>query len=233
MSVATIDVTSHIQESYGSEGPRLAEGGGLPTRHNAPLTGPEKPDMASFANVDTESYGAGVFNGTSAATPHVAGMAALIKDYNPTYTADQIEQALISHASDASNDLGTSGYDNQYGWGRARYIAGPAAVDLIRFEAKLKRAGIRLVWETASEIDNLGFNVYRAEVADGPWMQLNDALIPSQAPGSPTGAIYRFTDRNVQVGGVYYYLLEDVDTHGQANAHGPIRVEFNRVPRPH
>jgi hypothetical protein len=30
-----------------------------------------KPDVSAYANVSTESYGAGVFNGTSSATPHV------------------------------------------------------------------------------------------------------------------------------------------------------------------
>ncbi len=53
------------------------------------------------------------FQGTSMAAPHVAGTAALIKAEHPTWTPDEIRQALQS----TSLDLGSSGRDNVYGWG--------------------------------------------------------------------------------------------------------------------
>jgi len=234
VSVAAIDVTSHAQESYSSEGPILAPGGGLPTLRLAPLAGPQKPDMASFANVDTESYGPGVFNGTSAATPHVAGMAALIKDNNPAFTADQIEQELLVHASYPTNDLGTPGHDYEYGWGMARFYRSPNAVDLARFQALPEDASIRVEWETAQEIDNLGFNLYRGAALEGPRLQLNGTLIPSQAPGTAVGAAYEWLDQGVAPGVTYYYWLEDVDVYGQATLHGPVEaaVQVRRLIAP-
>ncbi len=75
-----------------------------------------------------------------------------------------------------------------------------------------------------TEIDNLGFNLYRAESPDGPYVKLNEELIPSQAPGSPIGAVYVWLDSTVQMGRIYYYKLEDVDIYGYTTMHGPVEV---------
>lgn len=53
------------------------------------------------------------FDGTSMATPHVAGVAALILSQNPTFTPDQVRQRLQSTAE----DKGATGWDQYYGWG--------------------------------------------------------------------------------------------------------------------
>jgi hypothetical protein len=98
----------------------------------------------------------------------------------------------------------------------------PTAVDLASFEAAGAAGNIVLNWETASEIDNLGFNLYRADSADGPRTQLNAGLIPSQNPGSPVGASYQFVDNTASSGATYYYWLETMDVYGQTNLHGPV-----------
>lgn len=56
------------------------------------------------------------WQGTSMASPHVAGVAALVWSHFPTKTAQEIRQALESSAQ----DLGSSGKDNQYGHGLVR-----------------------------------------------------------------------------------------------------------------
>jgi subtilisin family serine protease len=53
------------------------------------------------------------FDGTSMATPHVSGAAALVFGENPSLTPAQVESILKSTAQ----DLGTSGYDTTYGFG--------------------------------------------------------------------------------------------------------------------
>lgn len=121
LSVAAVDVNTTIQESYSSEGPVLGPGGSL-----AASVFP-KPDLASVANVSTESsQGGPPFNGTSAATPHVAGIAALVRQLNPTLTVDQLEAEL--HQIAAANDLGTPGFETQHGHGLLRFTGGPPVV---------------------------------------------------------------------------------------------------------
>jgi hypothetical protein len=79
-------------------------------------------------------------SGTSQAAPHVAGLAALIWARNPTYTAAQVRSVIQL----AAVDLGTAGWDQQYGWGR---IDAPAALGLTLLdvtpvgEAKSARVG--------------------------------------------------------------------------------------------
>jgi len=57
----------------------------------------------------------GTMSGTSMATPHVAGVAALAWSVAPSATAQQVRQALLATA----HDLGTTGYDPIYGYGLA------------------------------------------------------------------------------------------------------------------
>jgi hypothetical protein len=109
--------------------------------------------------------------------------------------------------------------------------AEPTAIDLARFEARAEGAAIALEWETVSEVDNLGFNLYRAESQDGVPVQINDGIIPSQVLGAPLGAIYQFRDETALPGTTYYYWLEDVDIHGKSMYHGPVTAAYKLYDR--
>jgi len=120
MTVAALDVTSpYPQESYSSEGPTNGSGG-------AETGGFTKPDISGFANVATESYTGSTFNGTSAATPHVAGAAALVLSAYPNYTPAQLQSFLEGRAI----DMGSGGMDTLYGYGRLHLGDPPAGLDL-------------------------------------------------------------------------------------------------------
>lgn len=77
--------------------------------------------------VTKPASGYDAWDGTSMATPHVSGVAALVWSCNPAWTNKQIRTALIATAE----DLGVAGRDVNYGYGlvRARaardYLLGP------------------------------------------------------------------------------------------------------------
>jgi hypothetical protein len=127
------------------------------------------------------------------------------------------------------------------------------AVELADFSATQEGEQIVIQWQTVSELDNLGFNLYRSTSTslpelggteggliqlyrstsaslpelggtEGGLIQLNSTLIPSQAPGSGQGQAYDWVDNSVQAGTTYYYWLEDVDVNGGRRIHGPVSV---------
>ena len=106
--MGAVDVNSpYSLENYSSQGPTFGNSGVC-------SGGSTKPDIVAYANVSTVSYGSTVINGTSAATPHVAGASALVKQLYPAYTVTQLQNYIEGDAL----DLGTPGKDNRYGWGR-------------------------------------------------------------------------------------------------------------------
>jgi hypothetical protein len=94
------------------------------------------------------------------------------------------------------------------------------AVTLADFAATAAGDHILVAWETTSELDNAGFNLYRGATGAAPEERL--AFIPSQAPGSTQGASYGWPDMDVAAGDTYWYWLEDVDLSGATTMHGPV-----------
>ncbi len=74
-------------------------------------------DVCAPGNLIYSTYvnnGYQYLSGTSMATPHVSGLAALVKSYVPALTNVDIELILDRTA----DDLGPAGWDNHYGFGR-------------------------------------------------------------------------------------------------------------------
>ncbi len=80
---------------------------------------------------DTLSDSYRYFNGTSAAAPHVSGLASLLKGYKPTLYNDDIENIIELSAK----DLDLAGWDKFTGWGR---INAKAAFDSLQIPNTIK-----------------------------------------------------------------------------------------------
>ena len=73
-----------------------------------------KPDVVGAACGETALQGAGQsFCGTSQASPHVAGMAALVRQKFPDFTPQDVVEYLVENAQ----ERGSPGYDNTWGTG--------------------------------------------------------------------------------------------------------------------
>jgi subtilisin family serine protease len=84
-----------------------------------PLTnGVFKPDISGPSGVGSASYaleGGSKFPGTSASTPQVSGLAALLKSANPSLSPDELTQVLFENVK----DNGAKGPDYVFGYGEA------------------------------------------------------------------------------------------------------------------
>lgn len=98
----------------------------------------------------------------------------------------------------------------------------PSVITLAYFDAEAGDDGtVTLSWETATEIDNAGFNIYRSKHRNGTYTKINNALITAKGDAT-SGTTYSFADTPRR--GTYYYRLEDIDTNGVSIMHDPVRV---------
>jgi hypothetical protein len=109
--------------------------------------------------------------------------------------------------------------------------SGTTAVKLMSFVAVPGDSSVTLEWRTGSELDNLGFHVYRSLSADGPWTRLTSSLIPGLG-SSPLGRAYSWQDTGLTNGVRDYYRLEDVDTSSVSTFHGPVSAVPVPAPSP-
>jgi subtilisin family serine protease len=72
------------------------------------------PGSGIYSTLPVSQGSYGYKNGTSMATPHVAGLAALIWSASPSLSEDQVRNFIQSTA----DDLGTAGWDQYFGHGR-------------------------------------------------------------------------------------------------------------------
>jgi hypothetical protein len=98
----------------------------------------------------------------------------------------------------------------------------PTGVSLAQFFARPMDGAINVEWETTTDVNILGFNLYRAQDRLGEPLLLNEALIPVQELGSSLGAQYQYPDRSALPGLLYHYWLDFVRVDGSTSRHGPV-----------
>jgi hypothetical protein len=122
------------------------------THDDAPWSGSNRGPEVDVAAPGVDIFSTGRFgsyyvsDGTSMATPHVSGLAALIWSLEPAFSVDQVTHVITSTA----HDVYTPGWDQRTGWGRIDAQA--AVLDLVQPEVDLTvdPPSIALGYETAT-----------------------------------------------------------------------------------
>lgn len=140
-----------------------------------------KPDLSSMGEgsyVCSPDYVFGAGNGTSYATPILAGAVACLMQANPTKTNMQILQALKSSASKSTNP------DNNYGWGIPDMCVANTLLNPVSVNELEKITGFNLYPNPAQNFINFSLNQKPENV------QMTDVL------GKELDVVYNETQSN-------------------------------------
>lgn len=180
----------------------------------------------TFATNQPANFGFWFYQGTSMATPHVSGVAALVWAANPGFTASDVTKALESTAK----DLGASGWDRYYGWGlvnAAAAVAGtptdtqPPVVNITAPASGTTVSGTTTITATAS--DNVGVSSVRYKI-DGA------ASVPMSSVGSNT---YQGSwDSTTTSNGGHTIAVEALDAAGNVGS-GQVNVTVSNAQTTH
>ena len=152
-----------------------------------------KPDLIAPSGVTTASYGVErLFGGTSAATPHVAGAAALLKSANPSLSRDDLWQALV----EATVDVGAPGKDDSTGYGKlVLSVPAPQIASVSPSRVQYGRT-VTIVGEGFGDTKGTGKVVFFAdkEPSDSDYLAWSDGQIQVRVPtGARTGTVQVIT----------------------------------------
>lgn len=123
----------------------------------------------------------------------------------PLGTAEGALAATISPGRTWSEGLG-AGMDA---------VAGPNVATLSYFRVRAQPDSVFLEWQTGSEIDHSGFDLYRSQSRDS-W---GDPVEFFPAQGDIAGFYYSHTDTEVVPGVTYFYTLVSIGTDGSEESY--------------
>lgn len=104
----------------------------------------------------------------------------------------------------------------------ATSVGEPLPVELSSFSAAIAGTEVILLWETASELNNLGFDIERKKGGTEEWIKIGFIY----GNGTTTkNTRYSFNDHPAQ-NGTYFYRLKQIDNDGSYEYSGYVGVEF-------
>jgi|GEM_PF-1620019 len=110
------------------------------------------------------------------------------------------------------------------GWVEITWMcSGSVPVELTTLTAQSQNGGILIVWQTESEYENLGFQIYRSQGDAGEFELITHDIIPG-AGTTQRAQSYEYFDETVEPGNTYLYRITDISYDGIEETHGPIRI---------
>lgn len=183
-----------------------------------------KPDfMAMGSNVyAARSSGTTQYtyvSGTSFSCPLSAGVVALLLQAFPNLTPIQL-RTIFRQTSSNSNSP-----DNFYGWGILRaldaFLQISVPVELTSFTAKYLNDAVQLIWITATEKNNYGFEVQKRYENES-----YQTIAFIKGNGTTTNRItYNYTDTDIKSNKIYY-RLKQIDYNGEVNYTDEVLVDI-------
>ncbi|HOM67879.1 MAG TPA: DNRLRE domain-containing protein [Brevefilum fermentans] len=142
-----------------------------------------------------------------------------LEDLNPSratliYTPEENFIGEDSFSFVANDGFVDSEPESVYIW-----VGNPTSVNLVSFSGKYQHGVIKITWETADLNSFMGFNLYRAESADGERILINDRPIPLIDT-----KIFEYLDTDIAIGKLYFYWLDCDTRSGLEEEFGPIEV---------
>lgn len=255
----TLTRTDDLVTRFSNEGPRIDDGDG---DHRDEMKPTVVAPGAGILSADGDPTSDGTrykgLSGTSMATPHVAGVCALIRQANPTLTPIQVRAILENTAEhfipsvkgNRPNDPYTvdANYNPGCGWGEVdAYAACKEALNstsgvqvvLFRPVARFADGVVDVRWTTQREFGFLRFDVYRApdvNGAPGAFSKIN-ALPISPAGHSGISGLsnrtpYVYVDGGPLLAGTkYWYRVAWVDLALASHFEPPAPTDFGSLPR--
>jgi uncharacterized repeat protein (TIGR01451 family) len=150
-------------------------------------------------------------------------------DVDATTFTVRVDNPLASGVTSITNtvliaDNGSEGADptppNNQGVATSPII--PTAITLLRFDATKVGDAVQLDWATGSELNTMGFRVYRSASTSFAAAKDVTGLIIAQGNGL-SGAEYRWTDEGGAAASYHYWLVE-IALDGTRTTYGPVSV---------
>jgi parallel beta-helix repeat protein len=126
----------------------------------------------------------------------------------------------------AGIDVGIPFNDSAPDLGAFETPPGSVPVELTSFFANVEKYNVLLGWNTATEVNNYGFDIERRMVPSGTWQKIG---FVAGAGTSNSPISYAYADKNV-VSGRYAYRLKQIDGNGSFKYSQSVEVQVGTLP---